>query len=43
MTPKLLLAVVAAIAIAAGFALPASHRDAAAEREQIPTLEIGHG
>ena len=43
MTPKLLLAAVAALAIAAGFALPASHKDAAAAREQIPTLVIGRG
>jgi hypothetical protein len=43
MTPKLLLAAVAALAIAAGFAIPASRGDAAAPREQIPTLEIGRG
>lgn len=44
MTPKLLLAAVAALAIAAGFALPASrHGDAANARGQIPTLEIGRG
>jgi len=44
MTPKLLLAAVAALAIAAGLALPAVRGDAAApHREQIPTLEIGKG
>jgi hypothetical protein len=43
MTPKLLLAAVAALAIAAGLALPAPRGDAAAHREQIPTLEIGKG
>jgi len=42
-TPKLLLAAVAVLAIAAGFAIPAAHRDAASAREQIPTLEIGKG
>lgn len=43
MTPKLLLAAVAALAIAAGLALPASRGHADAAREQIPTLEIGRG
>jgi hypothetical protein len=43
MTPKLLLAAVAVLAIAAGFAIPASRHDTAAGREQIPTLEIGKG
>lgn len=43
MTPKLLMAAVAALAVAVGFALPAPHGDAASAREQIPTLEIGKG
>lgn len=44
MTPKLLVAAVAAFAIAVGFALPTARTNGAATaREQIPTLEIGKG
>lgn len=43
MTPKLLVAAIAALAIAVGFALPIAHGDRASAREQIPTLEIGKG
>jgi len=43
MTPKLLLAAVAVLAIAAGLVVPVAQRDAAAHREQIPMLEIGKG
>jgi len=40
--PKLILAALAALAIAIGFALPGPHRDAEA-KSQIPMLEIGKG
>ncbi len=43
MTPKLLVAAVAALAIAVGFVLPTTHGANATAREQIPTLEIGKG
>ncbi len=44
MTPKLLVAAVAALAIAVGFALPAPHGDeGAASKAQIPMQEIGRG
>lgn len=43
MTPKLLVAAVAALAIAVGFALPTARGGSAAAREQIPMLEIGKG
>jgi len=43
MTPKLLLAAIAALAIVAALALPAPRHDTTAHREQIPTLEIGRG
>jgi hypothetical protein len=41
MTPKLLLAAVAALAIAVGFALPGRSDDEAKTRSQIPMQEIG--
>ncbi|MDB5475417.1 MAG: hypothetical protein JWP49_928 [Phenylobacterium sp.] len=41
MTPKLLLAAVAALAMAVGFALPGPHRDEAQARSQIPMQVIG--
>ena len=43
MTPKLLIAAVAAVAIAIGFALPGPHHTDAAAKAQIPMQEIGHG
>ena len=42
MTPKLLLAAVAALAIAVGFALPGVHHDAAQAQSQLSLQEIGH-
>ena len=41
MTPKLLLAAVAALAIAVGFALPGPGDDDSKVRSQIPMQEIG--
>jgi hypothetical protein len=41
MTPKLLLAALAALAIAVGFVLPGPHRDAAEAQSQIPLQVIG--
>ena len=41
MTPKLLLAAIAALAIAVGFALPGAGGDDAKLRSQIPMQEIG--
>lgn len=43
MTPKLLVAAVAAAAIAIGFALPAHHSSAESAKSQIPTLDVGKG
>lgn len=43
MTPKLLLAAVAALAIAVGFALPGPHRSHAQPQSQLALQEIGHG
>ena len=43
MTPKLMVAAIAALAIAVGFALPAPHGDEAKAQSQIPMLEIGKG
>jgi hypothetical protein len=43
MTPKLLLAAIAAAAIAIGFALPGPHHDSAKGQSQIPTMEVGKG
>ena len=43
MTPKLLVAAIAALAIAVGCVLPAPHKDEAKARSQIPILEIGKG
>jgi hypothetical protein len=42
MTPKLLVAAIAALAIAVGFALPGP-RDDGATKAQIPMQEIGQG
>ena len=41
MTPKLLIAAVAALAIAAGFALPGPRDSHAKDRPQIAMQEIG--
>lgn len=43
MTPKLLVAAVAAFAIAVGFALPAPRVNEARGQSQIPMMEIGKG
>jgi len=43
MTPKLLVAAIAALAIAVGFALPGPHDDGAKAKAQIPMQEIGQG
>ena len=43
MTPNLLLAAVAVIAIAVGFALPGPRDSHAQDRPQIALQEIGHG
>ena len=43
MTPKLLVAAVAALAIAVGLVLPAPHSDEAKAQSQIPMMEIGKG
>jgi len=41
MTPKLLIAVVAVIAIAVGFVLPSHHSDETQARSQIQMQEVG--
>ncbi|MDB5493421.1 MAG: hypothetical protein JWP86_758 [Phenylobacterium sp.] len=41
MTPKLLVAAIAAFAIVVGFILPGPHRDEAKALSQIPMQEIG--
>jgi hypothetical protein len=43
MTPKLLIAAIAAVAIAIGFVLPGPHHDDSAAKAQIPMQEIGEG
>jgi len=41
MTPKLLVAAVAVVAIVVGFILPGPHSESAQARSQIPMQEIG--
>ena len=43
MTPKLLIAALAAVAIAIGFVLPGPHGGDARVKAQIPMQEIGQG
>jgi len=43
MTPKLLIAAIAAVAIVIGFVLPAPHHAEPVGKAQIPMQEIGQG